>query len=119
MMVKIDFDKACDWVDWSFIFEMMTYLSFGSCCVGMVCTLFFNVATFLSISKAFPPRISLNRSIRWGCPLPPYLYVFTIDELGYLLEEACIVGQIRGIMLPDGSKMVNNHFADDSLICEG
>ena len=99
MMLKIYLDKSCDWVDWSFIYEMMTCLSFGSCCVGMVCTLFFNVVTFVSTNKAFPPRISLNRSIKRGCPLAPYLYVLTVDALGYFLEEACIVGEIRGIML--------------------
>lgn len=99
--------------------RMMTCLSFGSYSVGMVSTLFSNVATFVSANKGFPPQISLNRSIRMGCPLAPYLYFLTVDALGYLLEEACIVGQIRGIMLPDGSKMVNNHFANDSLICEG
>ena len=118
-MLKIDFKKACDWVDWSFISEMMTCLSFGSYCVRMVSTLFSNVETFVSTNKSFPPCISLNRSIRQGFPLAPYLYVLTVDALGYFLEEACIVGQIRGIMLLDGSKMVNNHFADDSLICEG
>jgi hypothetical protein len=40
----------------------------------------------------------------------------TSDALGYLLETARISRQVQGIMLPDGSEMVNNHFADDSLL---
>ena len=34
-MLKIDFDKSYDHVDWSFISEMLTLMGFGSHCVGM------------------------------------------------------------------------------------
>jgi hypothetical protein len=47
-----------------------------------------------------------------GAMLAPYLYALTVDDLGYLLEVARIQGQVRGILLPDGSKMINNHFGD-------
>jgi hypothetical protein len=48
-------------------------------------------------------------------PLSP-LYVLTANALGYLLENAHIQGQMWVILLPNGSKMVNNHFADESLL---
>lgn len=50
--------------------------------------------------------------------MAPYLYVlsFNADALGYLLEVAHIARQIIGILLSDGAEMVNNHFADDSLL---
>ena len=30
----------------------------------------------------------LQRSIRQGCPLAPYLYVIIADALGYMLQDA-------------------------------
>lgn len=54
-----------------------------------------------------------------GCPLAPYLYVLTAFALGYLLETVRVVGQIKGISLPDGFEMVNNHFTNDSLLSIG
>lgn len=38
------------------------------------------------------------------------------DALGYLLEVAGCEGQLQGISLPKGEEMVNNHFADESLL---
>jgi hypothetical protein len=40
LFLKIDFDKAYDWIDWTFITDMLTCLGFGSQCVGMVSTFF-------------------------------------------------------------------------------
>lgn len=48
--------------------------------------------------------------------MAPYLYVLTANALGYSLEATCISSQIHGILLLDGSEMVNNHFADDYLL---
>jgi hypothetical protein len=45
----------------------------------------------------FPLWILLHQSIYQGCSLAPYLYMCMIDALGYLLEFACIAGQVRGI----------------------
>jgi hypothetical protein len=56
LILKIDFDKAYDWVDWSFILEMLTCLGFGPRCVAMVNTLFTNASTFVSINNALSPR---------------------------------------------------------------
>lgn len=114
--MKIDFDKAYDWGDWSFILEMMACLGFCPKCVAMVNTLFTNASTFVSINNSLSSWISLHRSIQQGCPLAPYLYVLTIDALGYLLEVARIQGKVQNICLPNGSKMVNNHFANHSLL---
>jgi hypothetical protein len=72
----------------------------------MVNTLFINGLTFVFVNKALSPHIFLHRSICYGCPFPSYLYVFTVDALGYLLEGTCIKGQIHGIFLSDGLEMV-------------
>jgi hypothetical protein len=46
----------------------------------------------------------------------PYLYVFTIDDFGYILEATCIAGKYHDILLCDALNMVNNHFNNDSLL---
>ena len=55
MMLKIDFNKAYDQVERSFICKMMTYLSFGSCCVDIVNILFFDTLTFVSVNRDLSP----------------------------------------------------------------
>jgi hypothetical protein len=38
------------------------------------------------------------------------------DALDYLLETTRIVSRVHHILLPNGSKIVNDHFVDDSLL---
>ena len=48
--------------------------------------------------------------------MAPYLYILIFNALGYLLENACVHSQIKGIILLDAFEMVNNHFVDGSLL---
>ena len=54
--------------------------------------------------------------MRWWFISPLSKYVLTVDALGYVLEVSCQKCKIRGISLPWGEEMVNNHFLDDSLV---
>lgn len=65
-----------------------------------------------SLSNPFP----LERSIRQGCPLSPFLYVLAVDALGYLLQKYNHMGLIKGIAIPNNSVVINSHFADDNLL---
>jgi len=58
----------------------------------------------------------LQRSIRQGFSLAPFLYIIAADTLGNLLQGARIQGQIKGISLPRGQEMLNIHFADDFVL---
>jgi hypothetical protein len=82
----------------------------------MVNTLFSNASTFVSMNSTLTGCIPLHCSIRQMCPLGPYLYVLATDTLEYLSESARMQGRIRGISLLNGSKMINNHFTNDSLL---
>jgi hypothetical protein len=49
--LKIDFDKACDRVNWSFITNMLQCYDFFSRCIAMVDTIFSNASAFVSVNK--------------------------------------------------------------------
>jgi len=85
LILKIDFDKELDQLDWSIIYLLFIYLRFVLQCVSMMNTLFKNASTFVFVSKEFYPLNYLHHSILYGCPLAPYLYVLGIDALGYFL----------------------------------
>jgi hypothetical protein len=116
LFIKIDFDKAYERVDWSFVTKMLQCLIFGSNCVVIVNTLFSNVSTLVYVNNTLTIHIPMHRSIRQGYPLAPSLYVLVVDAPRYLLESARIQGRIEGISLSNRSKMVNNDFVDDSFL---
>ena len=58
-------------------------------------------------TERISPRILLYQSIKQGCPLASYLYVFSTDSIGFLLDSSYPQVKIRGISLPDALEMVN------------
>lgn len=82
----------------------------------MINTLFSLASTFVGVNNILSLHILRHHSISQGCPFAPYIYVMSTNSLGYLLENAHVHGQLKGIVIPDASKLVNNHFADDSLL---
>jgi hypothetical protein len=76
----------------------------------MVSILFSCASTFVLVNNTLSPRIHFFKSIRQGCPLAPYLYLLIANA------SICLQCYLRGLSLSDNSKMVNNHFVDDSLL---
>lgn len=84
--------------------------------MAMVNTLLSNASTFLLVNNSLSHQILLNQYICQECPFAPDLYVLTMDILNHLFEVTDIQGKMKDILCPDGSYMVNNHFANGSFI---
>lgn len=56
----------------------------------------------------------LQRSVRQGCPLTPYLFLLTVDVLGQMLQHP--KSGVKGLKHPDKTTITNQMFADDTLL---
>ncbi len=45
----------------------------------------------------------MERVIRQGCPITPYLYLFVVDVLGYMISNLRYI--IERLILPDGTQI--------------
>lgn len=116
LIVKLDFHKAYDRIRWSFILKMLQWLGFGPKILKHVQMLFQDANVHLIINKNMSESFVLQRSIRQGCPLSPFLYVLTADALGYFLHKAHQMKLIKGISIPQDKVAINSHFVDDSML---
>jgi len=61
---------------------------------------------------------SSQRGLREGCPLPPSLFVLSINELSIRLQEALSASRLQGITLGPGCPQIHSLlFADDLILC--
>lgn len=73
-----------------------------------------NASTTVIVNGEQSKPFYLERSVRQGCPLAPYLFLLTVDVLGQMLQHpAC---GVKGLILPDKSSITNQMCADDTLL---
>ena len=113
-MLLLDFEKAYDRVNWTFLRQTMTRMGFHPTWINQVMSLNENAAASVVVngeqSKTFP----LQRSVRQGCPLAPYLFLLTVDVLGQMLQHPDY--RVQGLRLPDNSSITNQMFVDDTML---
>jgi len=113
VMLLLDFEKEYDRVEWSFFEGTMAKMGFNEQWIKWIrvlhvdswCTVGINITQ----SQPFP----LTRSIRQGCPIAPFLYLFISDNLGYLLKKQ----GVKGLNLQESdSSVTDQKFADDTIL---
>ena len=113
-MLLLDFEKAYDRVNWTFLRQTMQQMGFHMTWINQVMALNENASAAVVVNGEQSKTFNLQRSVRQGCPLAPYLFLLTVDVLGQMLQHpAC---GVKGLKLPDNSRITNQMFADDTLL---
>ena len=113
-MLLLDFEKAYDRVSWTFLEKTMEKMGFAETWIHRVMSLNRNALATIIVNGEQSQAFKLQRSVRQGCPLAPYLFLLTVDVLGQMLQHPeC---QVKGLRLPDNSYITNQMFADDTLL---
>ena len=113
-MLLLDFEKAYDRVNWIFLKHTMTRMGFHPTWIKQVMSLNENAAAAVIVNGEQSKTFQLQRSVRQGCPLAPYLFLLTVDVLGQMLQHPS--HRVKGLQLPDNSRITNQMFADDTLL---
>ncbi|XP_028104944.1 uncharacterized protein LOC114303962 [Camellia sinensis] len=120
IILKLDFEKAYDSVNWEFLLSMMRNFGFGEKWLGWIksCLSSSRVSVLVngSPTKEFAPQ----RGLRQGDPLSPLLFNIVAEGLNILIERAKELGLVKGASVgPTELKFSHLQFADDSIIfCE-
>jgi exonuclease III len=113
-MLLLDFEKAYDRVNWTFLRQTMEKMGFEDQWITQVMSLNLNASASILVNGQSSKTFKLQRSVRQGCPLAPYLFLLTVDVLGQMLQHPR--SGVHGLRLPDNSTITNQMFADDTLL---
>ncbi len=72
LILFLDFYKAFDTVEYSFICEALQYFGFKENFRNIISTFYTNINSCVSLAHGTSPRFDINRGIRQGCPIPPF-----------------------------------------------
>ena len=116
MLLFIDFEKAFDSLEWSFIRDTLRSYGFGASLINWVKTQYGRTESCI-LNNGWPSNFfEIQRGVRQGCPLSPYLFILSAEVLATAIRKNI---NIKGISV-NGEEIKLSQYADDTtLILDG
>ena len=105
MLLFIDFEKAFDTLEWKFLEKTLRFYNFGDSLITWIRLLYTDISSSI-----------INRGVRQGCPLSPYLFILCVEILGNAIRNC---DQIKGICVLDAECKISQYAEDSTLILDG
>jgi hypothetical protein len=117
IILKIDFEKAFDKVDYNAVISMLRARGFGQKWIKLVSNILHSASTSVLLNGVPGKKIICKRGVRQGDPLSPILFVNTADLLQSAINDAWQNGIINLPLADDfGQKFPIVQYADDTLM---
>ncbi|KAL3698101.1 hypothetical protein R1sor_012177 [Riccia sorocarpa] len=114
MFIKLDFVKAYDRIEHGFLLATLEALGFSEESVSLFKGLTTRGMAKVHINQDFTERFSMQRGVRQGCPLAPYLFTLCTQVMMDMLNAKLRQGTIQGLKTGDGQTILHQLFADDT-----
>ncbi|KAL3675254.1 hypothetical protein R1sor_025202 [Riccia sorocarpa] len=117
IFLKLDFIKAYDRVRHSFLWDTLAEMDFCSKIIRLIQGLMRGAEALVHQNGDFTEPFCMERGVRQGCPLAPFLFSLTTEPLMLLLQKAADEGRLVGIRTVGENQLIHSLFADDTGLC--
>ena len=98
-ILLLDFEKAYDRVLWPFLENVMRALGLPQKWRNCTSALYRTATSSALMDGSRSPAFQLQRSVRQGCPLAPYLYLCVTEAFSAYLQAP--TSALRGLPIPN------------------
>lgn len=117
LVIKLDFEKAFDSIDWPFLFQCLLRMNFGTKWIKWLNQIFESSRMSVLINGSFTKEFKPSRGLRQGDPLSPLLFLIVGEVLHSLLSEAEKKEMFSGVCYYGNSNFMSHlQFADDTVL---
>lgn len=110
ILINIDFEKAFDSVDWTFLRLVLNKFNFGESIIAWIKMFYTNISSCIINNGATSNYFPVHRGVRQGDPLSPYLFILCGEILASRIRQN---NNIEGIQLND-LQLKLLQYADDT-----
>ena len=116
LLLFIDFEKAFDSLEWAFVDRTLEYFGFGPSLISWIRTFYNNIESCVLNNGWSSKFFKLQRGVRQGCPLSPYLFILSVEVLGKAIRANT---NIKGITVNKTEIKLSQYADDTTLILNG
>lgn len=117
LIIKLDFEKAYDSINWGFLFYMTSQYGSGNKWISWIKECVTSARISMLVNGSPTEEFSPQKGLRQGAPLSPFLFNLVTEGLHILLSRAQALGLVQGVKVgPNGVILSHLQFADDSLL---
>ncbi|XP_039123614.1 uncharacterized protein LOC120260240 [Dioscorea cayenensis subsp. rotundata] len=114
-ILKVDFAKAFDSVDWDFLLELLKARGFGHKWLGWISSILCSSKATILVNGSPSGYVRYQRGLRQGDPLSPLLFVLVSDVLCTMFDNALNSKILISVPLGEHGRICNLQYADDLL----
>ena len=93
--IKVDFQKAYDWINWGFLMTVLSHLGFSPTFVNWIFQCVSSVSSSILVNGGRTEAFKPSRGLCQGDPLSPYLFILCQDVLSRLIDQQFNLGTYR------------------------
>jgi len=120
MLFKVDFENVYDSVDWGYLDSILAQMSFPVFWRKWIRECVNTATTSVLVNGSLTDKFSLQRVLRQGDPLSPFLFLLATEGLNILMKSLVETQLFTDYRIGEVSPVVVSHlqFADDTLLLE-
>lgn len=116
LLLFLDFEKAFDTVEWSFLQKTLQHYNFGQSAINWIRLFYHNTESCILNNGWSSNFFKLERGVRQGCPLSPYLFILGVKILAKTITKN---KDIKGITISEQEVKISQYADDTTLVLDG
>jgi len=119
LILKVDFEKAYDSVDWGFLEYMMKRVGLSRKWIAWMKGCVFGDSMSVLVNGSPTVEINIEKGLKQGDPLAPFLFLLVVEGFRGLMRNVVRINMFQGLRFhEDGMILSHLQYADDT-ICMG
>ncbi|GJU85441.1 reverse transcriptase domain, reverse transcriptase zinc-binding domain protein [Tanacetum coccineum] len=104
---QVDFEKAYNSINWRFLIDIMRRMNFGNKWCTWVETCLRSSSMSILVNGSPTKEFGLERGVRQGDPLSPFLFIIAAEGLNAIVKEAVVKCIFKGILWEASGLKIN------------